>query len=94
MLSRRLIIELEATADASTVSRREEGGCIGKVMHHEEGEKAEENGSEALDYKDPCPAWAPAFAVKIVDCGCEETTEGAGKSGGREENSLEDYLAK
>ncbi len=74
--------------DASTVSRREKSGGIREIMYHDEGEKTKEDGEEPFDYEYPCPAWTSAFAVKIVDCSCEEATKGTREGGGREEDGL------
>lgn len=86
MLGARLLVLLEPADDAASVVEGEEFGLVGEVLHHPEGDDADEDGDDALEDEDPRPAWLAAYAVHLGDGGGEEAAKGTGDRGGGEED--------
>ena len=70
-----LLIFLESSNDSRTILFRKESCSIGKVVHHEKGERSEANRDDTLNDENPCPAGTAASPIQILDRCCEETSE-------------------
>ena len=90
MLGAGLLVELQAADDALAVGRGEEGGVVGEVVDHPDGDDADEYGRDAFEDEDPGPAGLVADAVHLADGCCEEAAEGAGERGGGEKDGGSD----
>lgn len=63
MLGAGLLVFFQAAQDADAFLGSQEGGGVGEVMDHEEGEEAEAHRDDTFDYEDPCPARATSSSV-------------------------------
>lgn len=80
-----LAVHDEAALDADAVVLVEEGCRLGPVKDHPPAEDTDEGGGETFDDEDPGPAGHAANTLHLGNGSGEETTEGAGEGGGREE---------
>lgn len=77
-----LTLILESKDDKGALLLGQELCGFGEIVEGEKGPAGDEDGDDALEDKDPTPAFEAADAVHLGDRKGEETAEGAGDGGG------------
>jgi hypothetical protein len=86
VLGTALLILLQPANHPAPVIDRQKLGFIGEVLHHPEGDDADEDGSNAFQDENPCPTWLAAYTIHSGDGSSEETAKGSSHGGGGEED--------
>ena len=81
-----LVVGLEAAHDERALLLGEELGRVREVLDDPERRCAGDDGDEALEDEDPCPAGLSAETPHLGDAAGEETTECTGGGGSAEED--------
>ena len=82
-----LAVSAETAESTELLIGGEERGGVGEVEGHPPADDTNSDGHETLDNEDPSPSLVAANAVHFGDGSGEQTTERAGKSSSREEQS-------
>lgn len=85
VLGRALLVLLESIQHTHAIIWGQEFCLVREVMHHEEGDEADQHCQCAFDDEDPGPPGNAPFAVQFLDSSRKETSKGAGQCGGGKE---------